>query len=93
MKVVENYLKPDKCGQELERKVVTNIKYYVAMMVSVKLVEAKEEISNKLALIPAIIISDEILKEALNEVLAKYNELGASDQVAKGSVLAAQLLS
>jgi hypothetical protein len=93
MKIVENYLKPDKCGQELERKVVTNIKYYVAMMVSVKLIGAQEAISDKLARIPAITISDEILKEALNEVLEKYNELGASDQVAKGSILTSLLLS
>jgi hypothetical protein len=93
MKIVENYLKPDKCRQELERKVVTNIKYYVAMIVSVKLTGAKETISDKLAHIPAITITDEVLEEALNEVLEKYNELGASDQVAKGSLLTSQLLS
>jgi hypothetical protein len=93
MKIVENYLKPDKCGQELERKVVTNIKYYVAMMVSVKLIGAQKAIPDKLARIPAINISDEILKAALNEVLTKYNELGASDQVAKGSILTSLLLS
>ncbi|MGZ5070985.1 MAG: AIPR family protein [Methylobacter sp.] len=93
MKIVENYLKPDRCGQELERKVVTNIKYYVAMIVTVKLTGSKETIADKLALIPSITIADEVLEEALNEVLEKYNGLGASDQVAKGSLLTSQLLN
>jgi hypothetical protein len=93
MKAVENYLKPEKCGRQLERKTVTNIKYYVAMMVSMKLVEAKENLSDKLANISAISISDEVLEEALDVVLEKYSDLGASDQVAKGSVLVEELLS
>jgi len=93
MKSVENYLKPDRCGTPLERKVITNIKYYVAMMIGVKLVEGKSNIADKLAQIPTIAIADEVLKEALESVLEKYNNLGASDQVAKGAVLVAQLLN
>ena len=93
MKAVENYLKPDRCGISLERKVITNIKYYVAMMISLKLVEEKSNIVDNLAKIPTIDITDEVLKEALESVLDKYNNLGASDQVAKGSELVAQLLN
>lgn len=93
MKAVENYLKPDRCGVSLERKVITNIKFYVAMMVGLKLVEEKSNIADKLAQIPTIVIGDEVLKEALELVLDKYNNLGASDQVAKGAGLVAQLLS
>lgn len=93
MKTVESYLKPEKCGQELERKVITNIKYYVAMLVGTKLVDSKHNIADKLANIPSLIISNEILQESLNEVIEKFNDLGATDQVAKGSVLVNKLLS
>jgi hypothetical protein len=94
MKAVENYLKQDRCGISLERKAITNIKYYVAMMVSLKLVDGKKSnIAGQLAQIPTISIADEVLKEALESVLKKYNTLGASDQVAKGAVLVEQLLN
>jgi len=93
MKTVENYLKPEKCGQELERKVITNIKYYVAMLVGTKLVDSKHDIAEKLGNIPSITISNEILEESLKEAIEKFNELGATDQVAKGSALVNKLLS
>jgi hypothetical protein len=38
---------------------ITNIKFYVAIMITVTLVEAKEDISNKLTRMRAIAISDE----------------------------------
>ncbi|MBK1887636.1 AIPR family protein [Marinobacter sp. DY40_1A1] len=93
MKAVEIYLKPEQCGLDLERKMVTNIKYYVAMMVSISLAGGKENISSKLSSLPAISISPELLAESLNVVLAAFNDLGATDQVAKGSGLVENLLS
>ena len=93
MKAVEIFLKPDRCGQQLKRKVITNIKYYVAMITTIKLIGAKANISEKLALIPSIAIPEEVLQESLTEVLQKYEQLGASDQVAKGSVLVSNLLN
>lgn len=54
MKAVENFLKPENCGQELERKTITNIKYYVAMIVSIKYVGGKEDIGKKLNAIPSV---------------------------------------
>lgn len=93
MKTVENYLKPDNCGKQLERKVITNIKYYVAMLVTMKLLNTKAGIAERLALIPSVTISEDVLKVALEEVIEKYNILGASDQVAKGTSLVSQLLS
>ncbi len=93
MKSVEHYLKPDVCNKDLERKTITNIKFYVATMVGVKLLGAKEGLADKLAQIPAITTNNEILEEALDEVLQKYNELGASDQVAKGTELVSQLFN
>lgn len=93
MKAVENYLKHEDCGQQLDHKAVINIKYYVAVMVCVKLVGSKENIIDKLALIPAISIPAEVLQESLDLVLTEFNALGATDQVAKGSELVGKLLS
>ncbi len=93
MKAVENYLKHENCGQQLEYKTVINIKYYVAMMVCVKLVGSKEGIVDKLAQIPAISIPAEVLQESLDLVLKEFNVLGATDQIAKGSAFVGKLLS
>ncbi|MCH7732174.1 MAG: AIPR family protein, partial [Candidatus Marinimicrobia bacterium] len=93
MKTVEVYLKPENCGSELERKTITNIKYYVAMMVSIGLIESKDDISAKLSVLPVITIAPGLLAESMNTVLSKFNELGATDQVAKGSELVRSLLS
>ncbi len=92
MKAVENFLKPENCGQELERKTITNIKYYVAMVVSIKYVGSKENIGKKLGAIPLISLNNKLLQEALTFVLNEFNSLGATDQVAKGSELVAKLL-
>ena len=93
MKAVEIYLKPDNCGLALERKTVTNIKYYVAMMVSIGLAGSKEGVFNKICALPSISIAPALLAGSLETVLSEFNELGASDQVAKGSELVAKLLS
>ena len=93
MKKVEIYLKPEQCGIELERKTITNIKYYVAMMVSIGLAGGKEDVSAKLSALPAISITPELLAESLETVLISFNDLGATDQVAKGPELVGKLLS
>lgn len=93
MKAVEMYLKPENCGLELERKTITNIKYYVAMIVSIKLVGGKDDIATKLSELSTLTITQEMLSEALETVLTEFNNLGATDQVAKGSDLVAKLLS
>ena len=92
MKVVENFLKPENCGQELERKTITNIKYYVAMVASIKYVGSKEDIGKKLGAIPSVELTNKLLQESLTCVLDEFNALGATDQVAKGSELVSKLL-
>jgi hypothetical protein len=92
MKVVENFLKPDVCGVGLERKDITNIKFYVAMLVGITLTEGKEDIINKLATLPKIEIHDSVLIEALNKTYEKFQELGGTDQIAKGPNLLEVLL-
>jgi hypothetical protein len=92
MKAVENFLKPDVCGVELERKDITNIKFYVAMLVGIALTEGKEDIINKLAALPKVDIQDSVLIEALNKTNNKFQELGSTDQIAKGPNLLEALL-
>lgn len=92
MKATETYLKPENCEIQLERKTITNIKFYVAMIASIKLAGSSQEIEKKLSELPNVEVSDEILSDSLQMVLEKFNELGATDQVAKGSALVAKLL-
>jgi hypothetical protein len=93
MKAVEIYLKAENCGRELERKTITNIKYYVAMLVSIGLARCTDDLATKLSSLPAIVISKELLANSLENVLDEFNDLGATDQVAKGSELVGKLLS
>jgi len=92
MKTIEMYLKPEECGQDLDRKFLANIKYYIAMVVCIKITETQDNILGKLSGIPSIHIAPHVLDEAFNEVISIFNELGASDKVAKGSVLLKRLL-
>jgi hypothetical protein len=66
MKAVENYLKPEKCGQQLERKTVTNIKFYVAMVVTMQLVGSRENLVEQFANMPSVNIPDDIFDSAFN---------------------------
>ena len=93
MKAVEIYLKAENCGIEIERKTITNIKFYVAMMVSIGLAVSKNDVASKITALPVITISQDLLAESLGTVLHKFNELGATDQAAKGSELVGNLLS
>jgi hypothetical protein len=93
IKAVEAYLKPECCGKNLERKEITNIKYYVAMMVARSITGSKDNVLNKLAEMQIIVIDNAILADSLVVALKKYYELGGSDQVAKGSQLVESLLA
>jgi hypothetical protein len=93
MKATETYLKPENCEIQLERKTITNVKFYVATVASIKLAGSSQEIEKKLSELPNVEVSNEILSDSLQMVLEKFNELGATDQVAKGSALVAKLLS
>jgi hypothetical protein len=92
MKKVENYLKPDICGVELQRKDITNIKFYVAMLVGIAIVGGTEDILNKLTEIPKIEIEESVLADAVKITLGKFHELGGTDQIAKGPTLLENLI-
>ncbi|WP_288739449.1 AIPR family protein [uncultured Rheinheimera sp.] len=93
MKAVETYLKPEICEIQLERKTITNIKFYVAMVASIKIAGSSQAVEQKLSELPNVDLTNEILTESLRQVLAEFEELGATDQVAKGPTLVAKLLS
>lgn len=93
MKAVETYLKPESCEIQLERKTITNIKFYVAMVASIKVAGSSQAVEQKLSELPNVNLTNEILTESLRQVLAEFDELGATDQVAKGPTLVAKLLS
>lgn len=63
------------------------------MVVSLKMVGVSQDIEGKLANLSNVEASPEILQDSLQQVLKEFNELGATDQVAKGSVLVGKLLS
>lgn len=93
MKATETYLKPENCETQLERKTITNIKFYVAMIASIKIAGSSQQIEKKLSELPNVELSNEILSNSLQVVLENFNELGSTDQVAKSSALVTKLLS
>lgn len=93
IKSVENYLKPDGCGKNHERKDITNTKYYVAMLVAISITGGKGQILSKLSEMTKVEIDNSVLAKSLETVLSKYQELGGSDQVAKGTKLLERLLT
>ncbi|GAB6039263.1 hypothetical protein JCM15519_38220 [Fundidesulfovibrio butyratiphilus] len=93
MKSVELFLKPQSCPIELQRKDITNIKYYVAMVAAIKIVNGSHDIAKGLSAIPNLIIGDTLISESFYVAYNKYIELGGNDQVAKGPTLVASLLA
>ena len=87
MKSVENYLKLRVTDGTLERKTVTNIRYYVAMLVALALAGSKKDIIKNISNIPSITVTNEILESSYSKVMEEYVNLGGTDQIAKSSVL------
>jgi len=93
MKIVENYLKTAASDFALEKKDITNLKYYIAMLIGIKLAGNQDQIAKKISNLPRIEVSNEMLNEVTKITSEIYFELGASDQVAKGTALVSALLS
>lgn len=93
IKSVETFFKPENCGRQLERKTVTNLKYYVAMLVAVGLVNDRSKLLEELAAMPSIDVPQDLLRDALEKATTEFEKLGATDQVAKGSQLVSALLN
>jgi hypothetical protein len=77
----------------LDRKDLTNVRYYVAMLVAMTATGVPQPKIGQISAIQVDKIDDAQLKGLLDEVLKTYRELGASDQVAKGPELSKELAS
>lgn len=76
---------------DLVQKDRTNLLFYIAMHLAAALVKKAEPAINELANIKTEAITDEALQTSFQNVKAIYDELGASDQVAKGAQFLARL--
>ena len=92
MKSVEKYLKKLAMNDSLERKTITNIRYYIAMLVGIKLAGSTDNIVKNISELSKLEITDEILENSYEEVMTKYNNLGSTDQIAKSSALIDELI-
>lgn len=93
MKQVEIFLKQKTDNYTPEIKTITNIKYYVAMFATACFIKTTNNISDAISQLPHVNMTEDTLSYALSIVLINYNELGGSDQVAKGSNLTAKLIT
>jgi hypothetical protein len=91
MKSVEDFLRRDIDGTTLDRKTVTNIKFYVAALAARKLSLGEANIIKGLHKLGSIRLQDSELKECYVRVIGQFHTLGGSDQVAKGTSLVAAL--
>lgn len=89
MRAVERHLKE----AELERKTIANIKYYVAMAYTIALTGGKTDIVKSLSALPKVDPDVVLLTAATDIALETYENLGATDQVAKGNKYVESLLS
>lgn len=91
MKRVEEFLRGEIDGRTLDRKTVTNIKFYVAAVVARDLVSPQTNIVKGLNEMDSIQLNDSDLKRAYERVMEDFTNLGGTDQVAKGTALVASL--
>lgn len=89
MRAVERHLKES----EIDRKTAMNVKYYIAMMYVISMVNGRENIASKLTAMTQVIVDPVLLQSTIDQVILKFEDAGATDQVAKGSEFAATLLS
>ncbi|WJM84817.1 AIPR family protein [Dickeya chrysanthemi] len=93
IKATESFLKVETEQYTPDPRTTINIKYYVAMVATIKYLSTKEDILSALSTTPQISISDDIFNESLNTVLHHYYILGGDDQVAKGASLTPAILA
>lgn len=88
MKFVEKGLK----DYGLDRKTTTNIKFYVAMIYSVRAMKTKINMVEAIGKVSTFQGDVSVLVDAISIVNREYIRLGATDQAAKGSKLSEELL-
>ena len=91
MKRVEEFLRGDIDGEILDRKIITNIKFYVAAVVAKEMILPDTNVVKGLSKIDSIELEDSTIKHSYKHVIDKFLALGGTDQVAKGTSLVATL--
>jgi len=91
MKGVENFLRGEIDGEKLDRKIVTNIKFYVAAVFAKDLTSPEPNVIKGLESINTIQMQEPMLKKSHQRVIDNFQKLGGTDQVAKGTALVAAL--
>ena len=91
MKAVEEFLRGEIDGETLDRKTVTNIKFYVAALVGKRLSSTEASVIKGLHQLDTIQLERSTLKSSFTRVKSEFSKLGGTDQVAKGTALVAAL--
>lgn len=93
MKRVEDFLRTRSDNIQLSRKDINNIKFHLAMLATMALTSKGNNIRvEDIQAIDITRISDQFLLDQAVKVLDVYKQLGATDQVAKGSVFVDRLI-
>lgn len=93
MKRVEEFIRQNAETYTLSREGINNIKFHTAMLVTMKLLHKNSNIRMEdIVGIELTKITDELLTNALTEVLSIYQTLGSTDRVAKGPTFTKQLI-
>jgi hypothetical protein len=85
MKRVDQIVRSDAAG--LESKDQTNLRFYVAMDAACTAVGKAAPSPQELATVAVAAITDDAITAAKDRVLKRYNALGPTDQIAKGTDL------
>ena len=89
MRAVELHLK----DRMIDRKASTNIKYYVAMMYVRAITEGTSSVAGKLSSMTNVAVNPSLLEAIATQVNEKFEALGGTDQIAKGSAFTEMLLA
>jgi len=81
----EDVLRSDACS--IDRAHWNNLRFYVAMLVALRLTAVPVPSVRNVADIDLAQATDELVLECIDQVWRQYSDLGATDQVAKGSQL------
>ena len=82
---VEEILRSDECG--IDRVHWNNLRFYVAMLVALRLAGVPVPSVRNIANIDLVEATDELVLDCIDQVWSQYLDLGATDQVAKGTQL------
>lgn len=82
---VEDFIRSGACS--IDRAHWNNLRFYVAMLLALRLAGVPVPSVRKVADIDLTEVTDTVILDCVNEVWQHYSELGATDQVAKGTQL------